>query len=129
MIRHIISYYWDESGTDEVTLSTTSYPYSPIIFYFNSCNILFVFWLVESSIICKSHILYMQPYGRSLLLYCWLTKLCDAVRVLSTATVLRDVLLVPKLEGHLARIKILPSVRRYEGTKVTSYEGTFEGTK
>ena len=43
MIRHIISYYWDESGTDEVTLSTTSYPYSPIIFYFNSCNILFVF--------------------------------------------------------------------------------------
>ena len=38
MIRHIISYYWDESGTDEVTLSTTSYPYSPITFYFNSCT-------------------------------------------------------------------------------------------
>ena len=28
------------------------------------------------------------------LLYCWLTTLCDAFRVLSTATVLRDVLIV-----------------------------------
>ena len=40
----------------------------------------FVFWLVESSIICKSHtqcnctVVY-------LLLYCWLTTLCDAFRV------------------------------------------------
>ena len=35
----------------------------------------------------------MQPYGRRLL-YCSLTKLCDAFRVLSTATVLRDVFIV-----------------------------------
>ena len=35
-----------------------------------------------------------QPYGRLLLLYCWLTTMCDASRVLSTATVLRDVLIV-----------------------------------
>ena len=36
----------------------------------------------------------MQPCGRQLLLYCWLTTLNDAFRVLSTATVLRDVLIV-----------------------------------
>ena len=44
---------------------------------FHKLSDLFVFWLVESSIICKSHRLCNRTVI-NLLLYCWRTTLCDA---------------------------------------------------
>ena len=44
--------FWTRNASDEVTLSPTFYGYPN---FFRPLLHLFVFWLVESSIICKSH--------------------------------------------------------------------------
>ena len=74
---------------DEGTLSTTSHPahlFLTFVTFYSSSD-----WSRARSF---AKVKDKKAARSSFVTYCWLTTLCDAFRVLSTTTVLRDVLIV-----------------------------------
>ena len=86
-IIYLKEIFGTRNASDEVTFSATFYPN-----FFGTLQHLFVIWLVESSIICKSHRL-----NNRTVVICYFLQTNKTVRRLPclwTTTVLRDVVIV-----------------------------------